>query len=146
MAELDMQQLHAVRLEINISLEGEAKFARLGAGFDNMQEALNEVVRQYRFLSDEGFSRSRVTGLAPVWTLTGRRVWGDPAQDFIFSKKYEIGSGRETQARVTYSAAGRQYEITFDCVLANLQELGGAADDNSAVTVELHVCGKPVLS
>jgi len=146
MAHLDMQEMHSITLEINTTPDSEATYARLGAGFDNMHEALNEVVQKYRFMSDGGYARSRVTGLAPVWTLTGRRIWGDPAQDFIFERKYEIGAARETQGKVTYTAAGVKHEITFDCTFANIQELSGSSEENSAVTVELHVCGKPVVA
>jgi hypothetical protein len=115
-------------------------------GFDNLQEQLNEVIQQYKFLADEGFSRSRVTGMAPVWTLTGRRVWGDAAQDYIFGKKYGLGSQRETTAKVEYTAGSTNYCITFDCTLANIQELGGATEENSAISVEVHVDGRPTLT
>ena len=65
-------------------------YAELAEGFDNIAEALNEVVQQYFFLSDKGFAKNHVTGMAPAFTLTGRRVVGDQAQDYIFSKKYGL--------------------------------------------------------
>ena len=49
-------------------------YAELAEGFDNIAEALNEVVQQYFFLSDKGFAKNHVTGMAPAFTLTGRRV------------------------------------------------------------------------
>ena len=147
MAHLDMQEVHSVEFSIDTTPGGASEtWARVGAGIDNMQEALNEVVQQYRFMTDEGYSRSRVTGMAPVWTLSGRRIWGDTAQDYIFSKKYGMGAQRETRGKVTYRAGGRSYTIAFDCTFANLQEIGGAAEENSAITVEIHVDGDPTLS
>ena len=47
---------------------------------------------------------------------------------------------------MAYTADGYNYTITFDCTFANIQELGGATEENSAVTVEVHVDGKPTLT
>ena len=147
MAHLIMQEVHTIHMSINTTPAGSSEtWSVVGAGFDNMQEALNEVVQQYKFLPDEGFGRSRVTGMQPVWTLSGRRIWGDAAQDFIFANKYKTGADRETQAKVEYTANGYDYTITFDCTFANIQELGGATEENSAVTVEIHCDGKPTLT
>ena len=147
MAHLVMQEVHSVKMSIDTTPGGQSEtWSEVRVGFDNMQEALNEVVQQYKFLSDEGFGRSRVTGMQPVWTLSGRRIWGDAAQDFIFSKKYGLGAERETQGKVEYVAGGYEYTITFDCTFANLQEIGGATEENSAITVEIHVDGKPTLT
>ena len=70
-------------------------YAELAEGFDNIAEALNEVVQQYFFLSDKGFAKNHVTGMAPAFTLTGKRVVGDQAQDYIFSKKYGLDTDRQ---------------------------------------------------
>ena len=142
-----MQEVHSIEMSINTTPAAPSPtWSVVGVGFDNMQEALNEVVQQYKFLSDKGYGRSRVTGMQPVWTLAGRRIWGDAAQDFIFSKKYGLGTDRETEAKIEYTAGGSVYTIEFDCTFANLQEIGGATEENSAVTVEIHVDGKPTLT
>lgn len=145
MAHLVMQEVHTISMSINVGSSSES-WAEFGAGIDNMQEQLNEVVQQYKFMSDEGYSRSRVTGMAPIWTCTGRRIWGDAAQDYIFSKKYETGASRETKAKIEYTAGGKTYKIEFDCTFCNLQEIGGATEENSAITIEIHVDGKPTFS
>ena len=148
MPHLDMQEVHSVKLSINTTPDkaDAPTWAVVGAGIDNMQEGLNEVVQQYKFMADEGYSRSRVTGMAPIWTLSGRRIWGDPAQDYIFSKKYNLGKDRETRAKVEYTAGGKTYSIEFDVTFANLQEIGGATEENSAISAELHMAGKPTFS
>lgn len=146
MAHLAMQEVHSVKLSINTASTGASEsWAELGAGIENMQEQLNEVVQQYKFMADEGYGRSRVTAMQPVWNISGRRIWGDAAQDYIFSKKYGLGADRETNAKVEYVAGGNKYTITFDVTFANLQEIGGATDENSAISMEMHVAGKPNL-
>lgn len=146
MANLVMQEVHNIKMSINTSASGAENWAVLGAGIDNLQEQMNEVVQQYKFLVDEGYSRSRVTGMAPIWTVSGRRIWGDAAQDYIMGMKYKVGGDRYTNAKVEYTAGGKTYSITFDCTIANIQEIGGATEENSAISFEIHVNGKPMMT
>lgn len=150
MANLIMQEVHSLKLSINTTPNAQSDqaklYAEVGAGIDNMQEQLNEVIQQYKFIADHGYSRSRVTGMAPIFTLSGRRIWNDVAQDYIFDQKYKLGGDRYTDAKLEYTADGFDYEIAFDCTIANLQELGGATEENSAITFEIHVNGKPTMT
>lgn len=122
-------------------------YSELKNGFDNIAEALNEVVQQYFFLSDDGFARNHVTGMAPSFTLTGRRVMGDAAQDYIFSKKYALDTERQSSFKLEYQdGSGASHTITCDCTLCNLQEWSGATTDDSAISVEIRFDGKPTIT
>lgn len=122
-------------------------YAELADGFDNIAEALNETVQQYFFLSDGGFAKNHVTGMAPAFTLTGRRVIGDAAQDYIFSKKYSLDTERQSSFKLEYTdAKGATQTITCDCTLCNIQEWSGATTDDSAISVEIRFDGKPQKS
>lgn len=143
---LDIKEMWGYTLSINTDpAEGVGKevWAVLGAGIDNLQEALNETVQQYHFFPDQGYGRSRVTAMAPVITLTGRRVVGDAAQDYIFGKKWGFGADRETQGKLV-DPEGNTLE--FDCTFANLQEINGATEEDSAITIEIHIDGAPVYT
>ena len=143
---LDIKEMWGYKLYINTDpAEGVGKevWAELSAGIDNMAEALNETVQQYHFWVDSGFGRSRVTALAPVITLSGRRVVGDTAQDYIFAAKWQLGGSRETQAKLTDPEGNM---IEFDCTFANLQEISGATEEDSAITIEIHMDGAPVYT
>ena len=137
---------------IGTSSEGEAPsvtwtYAPLEDGFDNISEALNEVVQQYFFLSDNGFARNHVTGMAPAFTFTGRRVMGDAAQDYIFGQKYSLDTARQSSFRLKYSdAAGTEHTITCDCTICNIQEWSGATTDDSAISVEIRFDGAPEIT
>lgn len=125
-------------------------YSELAEGFDNVSEALNEVVQQYFFLSDGGFARNHVTGMAPAFTFTGRRVQGDAAQDYIFSKKYGLGTERESSFKLEITdnsgAAPATKTLTCSCTLCNIQEYSGASTDDSAISVEIRFNGKPTLA
>lgn len=119
-------------------------YAELANGIDNLAEALNETVQQYFFLSDDGFARNHVTAMAPAFTLTGRRVVGDAAQDYIFGTKYGLDTQRMSSFELSYTdAEGATVTYTCDCTLCNIQEWSGATSDDSAISVEIRLDGKP---
>ena len=122
-------------------------YAKLENGLDNVSEALNEVVQQYFFLNDKGFARNHVTGMAPTFTFTGRRVQGDAAQDYIFSKKYKLDTERSSsfQLKITDNsgASPKVTTYTVDCTICNIQEFSGASTDDSAISFELRFNGAP---
>lgn len=133
MAAYGLLTMYNLTASIGTEQSGEAPsvtwtYAELAEGFDNIAEALNEVVQQYFFLSDKGFAKNHVTGMAPAFTLTGRRVVGDTAQDFIFSKKYGLDTDIQSSFQLKYNdAAGKTVTITCDCTFCNIQEWSGAA-------------------
>lgn len=138
---------YELKLEIGVSKEEEGDtwtYAELAEGIDNLAEALNETVQQYFFLSDDGFARNHVTGMAPAFTLTGRRIQGDTAQDFIFGAKYGLDTARQSSIRLTDTGANKMY--TCDCTIANVQEYSGATTDDSAISFEIRFDGKPTES
>ena len=122
-------------------------YAKLDEGLDNVSEALNEVVQQYFFLNDNGFARNHVTGMAPVFTFTGRRVQGDAAQDYIFGNKYKLDTNRNSsfQLKVTDNSGVSPVVTTYtvDCTICNIQEFSGASTDDSAISFELRFNGAP---
>lgn len=152
MAAYGLLTMYNLTASIGTEKSGEAPsetwtYAELADGFDNIAEALNETVQQYFFLSDGGFAKNHVTGMAPAFTLTGRRVIGDAAQDYIFSKKYSLDTERQSSFKLEYTdAEGATQTITCDCTLCNIQEWSGATTDDSAISVEIRFDGKPQKS
>lgn len=152
MAAYGLLTVYNISASIGVSKSGDAgsetwTYAPLGDGWDNIAEALNEVVQQYQFLKNKGFATNHVTGMAPAYTLTGRRVVGDQAQDYIFGKKYGLDTERQSSLKLEYNnAEGTKQTITCNCTLCNIQEFSGASTDDSAVSVEIRFDGKPVIT
>ena len=142
--------MYKLTAKIGTSINGTTwTYSNLDDGFDNISEALNEVVQQYQFLSDDGFARNHVTGMAPAFTLTGRRVLGDAAQDYIFSKKYSLDEDRQSSFQISWTDTASTpvtHTITVDCTLCNIQEWSGASTDDSAISVEIRFDGAPTIS
>jgi hypothetical protein len=133
--------------EIDITPKGPARtWAPLCAGFNNISEAMNETVQQYFFLCGKGQAVNYVTGMAPSMTFAGQRVVGDAAQDFIFSKKYELMSERDTHFRLTRTTEnGTKSVVSANVTFANLSDVSGNTTDGSAISVEMRFNGKPYL-
>ena len=141
---------HAIQADIDITPNGTSRtWAVFGAGIENLAEALNEVVNQYFFFKDKGFAQNYVTGMAPAYTCTGRRIIGDPAQDWIFNaaRKFGLMVERNTNFRISVGKAdGTVDQITCGVTIANVTDLGGATTDGSAVSFEVRFNGKPTIS
>ena len=122
-------------------------YSALKDGIDNVAEALNEVVQQYFFLNGNGFAQNHVTGMAPTFTFTGRRVLGDTAQDFIFGAKYKLDTHRQSSIKLEYTnGAGKAVTITCDCTICNMQEFSGATTDDAAISFEVRFDGAPTVT
>lgn len=133
--------------EIDITPQGPARtWASLCAGFNNISEAMNETVQQYFFLCGKGHGVNYVTGMAPSMTFAGVRVIGDPAQDYMFSKKYELMSKRDTHFRLTRTAEnGTKSVVSANVTFANMSDVSGGTTDGSAISVEMRFNGAPYL-
>ena len=124
-------------------------YKELGAGIENISEALNEVIQQFQFMSGNGFATNHVTGMAPSFTFTGRRVMDDDAQNHIFSKKYSLDTNRESSFKLTWydgSSTPVLNTLIVACTICNVQEWSGAATDDSAISFELRFNGAPTIT
>ena len=117
---------------------------QLGKGFESIEQSLNEVIAQTYYLGDEGWGTSDVTGGQLTVTLSGKRIVGDPAQDYIFGADmvYAFGEARKTKFRMTDGVN----EISGAVTLVNPMVTGGAVQEGSACSVEMHFNGKPTVA
>ena len=145
---MSMLVQHGVSVEIGVSESlGVWTYAELDATWDNLTEALNEVITQWFPAANNGFADNEVTGMAPVYTLTGKRIVGNTAQDFLFTKKFQIGSNRRSSIRITKVRSDGTYNsVTCPCTFCNLVEMAGASTDGSNFSAELRLNGAPTIS
>ena len=127
--------------EIDINPEGpDPQWERLAKGISNFEYSTNDEIDQTHYLDGDGYATTTVMGGQITLTITGHRYYGDPAQDWIFSKSLEIGTGRETQFRWTMPDGG-QYE--GPCTIANITGPSGDANAKGEISFEIHFNGKP---
>ena len=117
-------------------------YSPLCAGIEGMTFNSNEQMQQFFFLCGEGFASNETTGAAPELQITGRRIVGDAAQDFIASKQFALGTDRNGSIKIT--AEGKV--ITCDCTIGEVVTFGGETLDVNAFSCTIRFNGKPTVT
>ena len=117
-------------------------YNKLCKGIESMEFTENEQNQQFFFLCGEGFANNETTGAAPELTITGRRIVGDTAQDYIAGLQFKLGSERRTSVKIT--AEGKV--ITCDCTIGGITSFGGQTLDVNAFGCTIRFNGKPTVT
>lgn len=140
---------HGVQLDVDITPGGPSPtYAAVGEGIENLAKALNEVVQEYQFFKNKGYAVSYVTGMSIAVDLQGRRIVGDPFQDYVCSPgvQYGLMAARQTTARLSQlNADGSIAQITCPVTFTAITNNSGATTDGSAFNVTIHFDGEPQM-
>lgn len=117
-------------------------YAKLCKGIEGMTFNSNEQNQQYFFLCGNGFAHNEVTGGAPELQVTGRRIVGDTAQDYIVSKQFALGTDRNSSVKII--AGGKQ--IICDCSIGDVVSFGGNTLDVNTFSCTIRFNGTPVVT
>ena len=118
-------------------------YSKLCKGIESMSFNSNEQNQQFFFLCGEGFANNEVTGAAPELQVSGRRIAGDAAQDYIAGKQFALGIDRNSSVRIT-TAEGKI--ITCDCSIGDVVVFGGNTLDVNAFGCTIRFNGKPTVT
>ena len=118
-------------------------YSDLCKGIESMSFNSNEQNQQYFFLCGEGFANNEVTGGAPELQISGRRIAGDAAQDYIVGKQFALGTDRNSSVKIT-TAEGKV--ITCDCSIGDVVSFGGNTLDVNAFGCTIRFNGKPTVT
>lgn len=136
-----------VEIDINghTSIEeiDEAEFALLAAGISTITPASADTTDATAYFDGEGFTDSTVTGKNITFALSGHRVFGDPAQDYVAKHFLSIGDQLRTLARWT-DAKGNQVQSVV--TMTSIVPFGGAANAKQTFSFTLAFNGKPTLT
>lgn len=117
-------------------------YAKLCKGIESMEFNANEQNQQYFFLCGQGFAHNETTGAAPELTISGRRIVGDDAQDYIAGKQFALGTDRNSSVKII--AEGKQ--ITCDCSIGGVTSFGGSTLDINSFGCTIRFNGKPTVT
>lgn len=120
----------------------EPTYVRLARGFSSFEPGGNEDTDQTPYLDGGGLKSTTVMGGQITLTFEGHRYYGDPAQDYIFSKaaklderetrfKWEEPDGTLTEGSVT---------------IASIEGPSGEAGSKGEISVEIHFNGTPTIT
>lgn len=117
-------------------------YAPLCKGIEGMTFNSNEQNQQYFFLCGNGFAHNEVTGGAPELQITGRRIAGDAAQDYIVSKQFALGTDRNSSVKII--SGGKQ--IICDCSIGDVVSFGGNTLDVNTFSCTIRFNGTPTVT
>lgn len=117
-------------------------YAKLCKGIEGMTFNSNEQNQQYFFLCGNGFAHNEVTGGAPELQITGRRIAGDDAQDYIVSKQFALGTDRNSSVKII--SGGKQ--IICDCSIGDVVSFGGQTLDVNTFSCTIRFNGTPTVT
>lgn len=120
-----------------------ASWANLQEGIMTMTPAANATADTQSFWIDKGFSETDETGKRVTFAVTGQRVVGDPAQDYIVSRFMAMGDELRTLARWTDQGGN---VITSNVTLTAIVPFGGNANARQTFSFTLSFNGYPVLT
>lgn len=131
-------------IEIDTDPGGTETLVPVCEGFENISFGLNNVLFESAYLCGNGWGLTEVTGGKYIVTLTGKRIYGDAAQDYIFgtSTLFDFGEARKTTLNVSDGIE----TISGTVTIANADVTGGDAQNPSDVTVEFHYYGEPTIT
>ena len=118
-------------------------YAELCDGIESMAFNSNEQNQQYFFLCGKGFAHNEVTGGAPELQISGRRIAGNTAQDYICGKQFTLGTDRNSSIRVT-TAEGKV--ITCGCSVGDVVSFGGSTLDANQFSCTIRFNGEPTVT
>lgn len=122
--------------------QGTWTYAKLCEGIESMEFNENEQNQQYFFLCGNGFAHNEVTGAAPELVVSGRRIVGNAAQDFIAGLQYKLGTERNTSVKII--AEGKQ--IICDATVGAITTFGGSTLDVNAFGCTIRFNGEPTVT
>lgn len=124
---------------LNITPAGEtSNYKRLAKGFSGFEPSRNEETDQTAYLDGEGDLTTTVTGGQTTLSFSGHRFYGDPVQDFIFSKQNKNGLERETTFRWELPSGEK---IEGPVTIAEITGPSGDANNKGSITVAIHFNG-----
>ena len=117
-------------------------YAQLCKGIESVTPNVNEQNQQYFFICGQGGATNEVTGFAPSYAVSGRRIVGDAAQDYIDGLKYKLGDERKSSFKVVANGE----TIVADCTIADIVSFGGSTLDVNQFSCTIYVNGKPTVT
>ena len=117
-------------------------YKTLCQGIKGMQMNFNENVVTEQYLCGEGFAHNEVTGMAPQIQITGERVEGYEAQEFIAGLQFKMGPERNSSVKIT--TGGKV--ITVPCTISDIVTFGGNAAELKPFNCNIRFNGKPTVT
>lgn len=122
-------------------------YAPLCAGITTVNVTVNEQNQQAWYMCGNGGASNEVTGIAPQYQLSGDRVYGDAAQDYIVGLKYSLGQDRKSSVKIEhYDGDTLVSTEVCACTITDIIDIGGQAVDKVPFGCTIRLNGLPTVT
>lgn len=137
-----------IKMSIGTSVSSSTwTYAPLCAGIESISPSVNEQNQQAFYMCGNGGANNEVTGIAPQYDVSGHRVIGDAAQDYIAGLRYKLGQDRKSSLKVEiYDHETLVETIVADCTITDIVDFGGNSTDLVPFSCTLRVNGLPTVT
>lgn len=137
-----------IKMSIGTSVSSNTwTYSPLCAGIESISPSVNEQNQQAFYMCGHGGANNEVTGIAPQYDVSGHRVIGDAAQDYIVGLRYLLGQDRKSSLKVEiYDHTTLVETIIADCTITDIVDFGGNTTDLVPFSCTLRVNGIPEVT
>ena len=118
-------------------------YARLAKGITSSVDSHNDSTDDTAYLDGGGYGNSDVIGKQYTLSVSGHRVIGNTAQDYIVGLQGEFGDDAKTWVRYTKPNGLR---ITAYVSATEIVDAGGDANAKTEFSVNFKGCGAPTIT
>ena len=123
-------------------------YSALCKGIKSITPRVNEQNQQAFYMCGNGGANNEVTGIAPEYDVSGDRIYGDAAQDYICGLRYKLGHDRQSSVKVElYDESDTLLEtITADCTITDIVDFGGDTTALVPFSCKIRINGIPTVT
>lgn len=118
-------------------------YVKLAKGITSAVDSHNDSTDDTAYLDGGGYGNSDVIGKQYTCAVSGHRVIGNPAQDFIVGLQSEFGDDAKTWIQYTKPNGLR---ITAYVSATEIVDAGGDANAKTEFSVNFKGCGAPTIT
>jgi hypothetical protein len=122
-------------------------YAPLCAGIKSITPSVNEQNQQAFYMCGNGGANNEVTGIAPEYDVSGDRIHGDAAQDYIVGLRYLLGQDRKSSVKIElYDKTTLVQTIVADCTITDIVDFGGDTTALVPFSCKIRINGIPTVT
>jgi hypothetical protein len=118
-------------------------YVKLAKGITSAVDSHNDSTDDTAYLDGGGYGNSDVIGKQYTLAVTGHRVIGNPAQDYIVGLQSEFGDDAKTWIQYTKPNG---LQITAHVSATEIVDAGGDANAKTEFSVNFKGCGAPTIT
>ena len=113
------------------------------AGMETFAPAVDNNVEEWYAMEDEGWVSRMITGKALGISLSGKRIYGDEANDYIAGMMMNSGETCESMYEWVFASGAK---LSGNCIINLTTPAGGDTNKVDSLEFEILSDGKPVFT